>query len=101
MTMREINEAIAAYRREKDPLNGRMKRISLTLSERMYREARGAADSIGWELGMLVRQAIGDYLEQLKHPKARKNVLFDEPERQRIVKAISASTEEFKTGRYE
>jgi len=100
MTMREINAAIAAYRREKDPLYGRRKRISLTLSERMYREAKAAAESIGWDLGMVVRQAVGDYLEQLKHPKAGKNVLFDGQERQRIVKAISASTEQFKTGRY-
>jgi hypothetical protein len=96
LTMREINKIIADYRRERDPLSGRVKRITVTLSERMYREAKAAAESTGWDLGMLVRQAIGDYLRQLQKPHAAKNVIFDEPERRRIVKAIAKSTEAFK-----
>ena len=96
LTMREINKIIADYRRERDPLSGRVKRTTVTLSERMYREAKAAAESTGWDLGMLVRQAIGDYLRQLQKPNAPKNVIFDEPERRRIVKAIAKSTEAFK-----
>lgn len=101
LTMREVNEIVAETRREKDPLYGRTKRIGVTLSERMYLEAKAAAESTGWDMAMLVRQAVGDFLEQLKRPRAPKNILFNEPERRRIVKAISESTSDFKTGRYE
>jgi len=92
LTMREINQIILECRREKDPLSGRTKRIGVSLSERMYREAKAAAEAVGWDLSMLVRQAIGDYLQQLKDPRAPRNIIFAEPERRRIVKAISAST---------
>jgi hypothetical protein len=100
LTMREINAEIEAYRREKDPLHGRTKRISISLSERMYREAKATAETIGWDLCMLVRQTIGDYLRHLQHPRAAQNNLFTASERRRIVKAISASTETSKTRRY-
>jgi len=101
LTTRQINEIVGEARRAKDPLSGRTKRLSVTLSERMYRQAKAAAESTGWDVGMLVRQAVGDFLEQLKHPRAPKNTLFDEPDRRRITKAIAESTAQFKTGRYE
>ena len=92
LTMREINETIAEVRREHDPLYGQTRRISLTISERMYRQAQAAAGSAFWDLSMLIRQAMGDFLYQLKNPRAPKNVIFSEPERRRIAKAIAEST---------
>ncbi len=55
LTMREINEEIAASRREKDPLHGQTRRISFALSERMYRQLKAAADADTpfWIMGRL------------------------------------------------
>src|SRR5436190_2649324 len=101
LTTREINAEIEAYRREKDPLYGQTRRITVVLSERLYREAKATAQSVSWDLSMLVRQAIGDYLEQLKHPRRTPNNIFDRGQRLRITKAIAESTKDFNTGRYE
>lgn len=96
ISMREINEIIAEVRREHDPLSGQTHRVNVSLSERMYREAKAAAQSAGWDLAMLVRQAIGDFLRQLERPHAPKNVIFTESERRQIAKAIKESTPRIK-----
>ncbi len=92
LSMREINEEIEASRREKDPLHGQTRRISFALSERIYRQLKAAADAYtGSSISSIVRQALGDYLKQTRPP--------DKPAH--ITKAISESTRDFKTGRYE
>ncbi len=73
LTMRDINTIIADSRREKDPLYGQTKRISVSISLRMYQELKAAAKDLtgSGELCYVVRQAIGDYLRN-EAPRLRK-----------------------------
>lgn len=67
MSMREINEVVAEARREQDPFYGQRHKVTVTLSERMFRDLKAAveADPSG-SLSGTVRQAIGDYLRLAK-----------------------------------
>jgi hypothetical protein len=91
MTMREINAAVTAVRREKNPLYGVVRRVGVTLPERTYRAAKSAAEADGWRsLSAFVDYAIREYLGKVSGQPA-----------QRATKAISKSTNQFKTGQYE
>lgn len=103
LTMREINQIVAEVRREKDPLYGQTHKITVNLSERMYRNLKAAADAnMGGSITWTVRQAIGDYLERRPQASKRKRPAIDltQPE-PKITKAIFEGTDKIKTGRYE
>jgi hypothetical protein len=90
LSMREINEIIAEVRREHDPLYGQTRRMSVTLSERMFRQLQAAAQAqAGGSIGGIVRQAIHQYLTGTAKGRPK------------VTKAIAQSTEKLKTGRYE
>jgi DNA repair exonuclease SbcCD ATPase subunit len=91
MTMREINAIVTEVRREKDPLYGQVHRVSLTLSERIYRHTKAAAEAEGGSFSDYVRQALAERLDKniSKQPSPK------------TTKAIAESTEKFKSGRYE
>ena len=82
----------------KDPLYGQTHRISAVLSERTYRELKAAAEAQGWNVTQTVRRAIGDYLERGTQPAS---LLKASEEAKPVTKAISETTGEFRTGRYE
>jgi branched-subunit amino acid aminotransferase/4-amino-4-deoxychorismate lyase len=88
LSMREINAIVAEVRREKDPLYGQVRRITVTLSERMYRKAKAAAKAEGGSLSDYGRQAIGQRLEKGTSKQSSP----------RAAKAISARTERVKAG---